>query len=121
MFNIETNNKTKQTKAFVNGCENDALVHIEKRTATTYLAVHSEEATMCDTYSGTVVCHADDVYDEKVGESEAVKKAMRNHNTAFKKALIRWQAAVLKDVIAASPETFEQALHKVYKCKCKGK
>ena len=68
---------------------------------------------------GTVRCDDRDTYSAEVGEAEAVKKAMSNHNRAFKKALTRWQIAMLKDIIAVSPDTFEEALHTVRPCKCK--
>ena len=67
---------------------------------------------MASKYVGTVTCREGDDFDAKVGESLAVKKAMDNHKAGFKKAIIRWQAAVLKDIIRVSPKTFDEALAK---------
>lgn len=78
----------------------------------------ADKALMNNRYSGTVTCDDRDTYDEAVGEDEAVKKAMANHNRGFVKAIIRWQSALIKQVIDVSPETFDEALKKVYTCTC---
>ena len=71
-----------------------------------------DEAFMADKYVGTVTCREGDVFDAKAGEGFAVKKAMDNHKNAFAKAIIRWQTAMLKDIIRVSPKTFGEALKK---------
>lgn len=78
----------------------------------------ADKALMSNRYSGTVTCDDRDTYDEVVGEDEAVKKAMANHNRGFVKAIIRWQSALIKQAIDVSPETFEEALKKVHTCTC---
>lgn len=67
----------------------------------------------------TTVCHAGDEFDSDEGRKVAIKKVMKKHNLSFRKALKRWQIAMLKDIIAVSPDTFEEALHTVRPCKCK--
>lgn len=143
MLQIFTNNKKKSTTAIINGCGTDALERIgrtilgrhpecvvdeeslDKKSMHIQVAIQSlpngAKAIMSNKIAGTVRCSDQDEYKEEVGESEAVKKAMSNHNKAFKKALIRWQVAMLKDIMAVSPETFDEALHKVKPCKCKCK
>jgi hypothetical protein len=74
-----------------------------------------DKAIMNKKYTATVTKDDRDNYDEKVGEDEAVKKAMSNHNRAFKKALLRWQVVVLRDIKNVSPETFDEAVEKVKK------
>lgn len=96
-----------------NGCKRCEQVNFAQR-----LVPNSRVALMNDTIKATVTCDERDTYDEAVGESEAVKKAMANHKRAFTSALKRWQVAMLKDIMAVSPETFEEALHEVHPCKC---
>lgn len=67
---------------------------------------------------GIVKCHEGDTYDVAVGKNEAVKKAMNNHNKAFKRALKNWQIAILKRIREVSPDTFEEAVYKVVPYKC---
>jgi hypothetical protein len=141
MLTIFTNNDKKTTTAVINDFETDALQRIgrtilgrhpecvitdepwDKREIHVRLALNSlpngNKAIMSNKIVGTVKCDEEDEYKADVGEGEAVKKAMKNHNKAFKKALVRWQAAMLQDIMAVSPETFEQALHSVRPCKCK--
>ena len=135
MAKIIRDAEKKTTKAVINGASRDAVKHIRK----IYSANESENekkankraegkegckcmdslvpcigaALMHDDYSGTVKCFGDDKYDESVGEDLAVQKAMMNHQSAFKKAVIRWQVAVLKKVQRVSPETFAEAYSKV--------
>lgn len=141
MLQIFTNNEKKSTTAIINNCSTDALERIgrtilgrhpeciitdesaDKRTRNVQVALQSlpngAKAIMTNKIVGTVKCDERDTYVAEIGEGEAVKKAMGNHNKAFKKALTRWQIAMLKDIIAVSPDTFEEALHSVRPCKCK--
>lgn len=83
------------------------------------LVPNSKSALMSESIKAIVTCDERDTYDEAVGEREAVKKAIANHKRAFLKALKRWQVAMLKDVIAVSPETFKEALNEVMPCECR--
>lgn len=71
-----------------------------------------EEAYMANKYVGTVTVREGDTFDKTTGENLAVKKAMDNHKNAFRKAIIRWQTAMLKDIIRVSPATFDEAVTK---------
>lgn len=129
MLDIFRNNEKKATTAVIKDSELDAALHIAKRLgvddnydnecgcpACKVLDVpFVGAAIMGDKYTGTVVCNEKDTYDEKVGEDEAVKKAMANHKRGFTKAIIRWQSTVIKAVMEVSPETFDEALKKVQK------
>lgn len=137
MLQIFTNNEKKSTTAIINDCGTDALERIgrtilgrhpecviiddesDKKSKNIQVALQSlpngGKAIMSNKIVGTVKCDERDTYSTEVGEGEAVKKAMANHNKAFKKALTRWQIAMLKDIIAVSPETFEEALNSVRK------
>ena len=141
MLQIFTNNEKKSTTAIINDCGTDALERIgrtilgrhpecividdtiDKKSMNIQVALQSlpngASAVMTNKVVGTVRCDDRDTYSAEVGEAEAVKKAMSNHNRAFKKALTRWQIAMLKDIIAVSPDTFEEALYTVRPCKCK--
>ena len=140
MLKIFENTKKKSTIAVVENCEMDAVAKIARQIAASNNIVlnpeknrrtesirfakkcvpHAEKARMPKSIKATVTCDSRDTYNAKVGEAEAVKKAMSNHNKSFKKAIKRWQVAMLKDIIAVSPETFEEALHEVHPCKCEG-
>ena len=140
MLKIFSNNEKKSTTAVVEKCEMDAVAKIgrciaasnnvilnkneNRRKASIKFACkcvpHISKAVMPKTIKATVTCDSRDTYSAKAGEAEAVKKAMSNHNKSFKKAIKRWQVAMLKDIIAVSPETFEEALHEVHPCKCEG-
>lgn len=130
MLNIYRNTEKKSTVAVIRDCETDALARIGKvmaarhglgynpnkckRCQQVHLALHGvpngKLAEMPKTIKATVTCDTRDTYSEAVGESEAVKKAMDNHKRAFLKALKRWQVAMIKDVMAVSPDTFKEAL-----------
>lgn len=140
MLDIYRNNSKKTTTAVINDSTFDAVKHIARKlgiNTDSYDDCDScEEMQMCENleicmrvpcadkaimnkrYSGTVTCDDRDTYDEAVGEDEAVKKAMANHNRGFMKAIVRWQSALIKQAIDVSPETFEEALKKVHTCKC---
>lgn len=141
MLKIFRNTKKQTTVAVIENCGTDAVAHIGKVMAARHqialnkgnckrceqvrfaysMVPNTNRATMVDTIKATVTCDARDTYSEAVGESEAVKKAMNNHKKAFLKALKRWQVAMLKDIMAVSPETFDDALQEVKPCKCKNK
>jgi len=136
MLRIFKNDTKKTTTALIENSSYDAFLRVLKRLGvkdynydadTNQLVVNPcvvanalklELLEMNDKISGTVKYDERDIYDEKVGESLAVKKAMENHNKSFNKALKRWQVAMLKLIMDVSPETFEEALHKVHPCKC---
>lgn len=77
------------------------------------VALNLKESYMHQTYSGTVVCHPEDEYDETVGEDLAVKKVMKNHHASFIKKLRAWQVSILTKVYEVCPETFESATNEV--------
>lgn len=127
MLPITRDIEKKTTTAELSGTKFDAIAHIIKVLGIRYSKIDDAmnysdmklyEAVMSEVYTGTVTCDEKDDYDEAVGESEAVKKAMSNHNKAFKRALTRWQIAMIKRIINVSPDTFDTALHKVRPCKC---
>lgn len=133
MLKINRSERKKSTTAIIEGSRADALRAVLKRLGVNEVEYDSESGiiTVCpvqtaecmnvdklfmnDTYLGTTFCHKDDVYDEKVGEDVAVKKAMDNHKAAFKRAIVRWQVAMIKDIMKASSNTFEEALEKARK------
>lgn len=139
MLKIFRNSKKQTTVAVIEDCQTDAIAHIGRIMAARHQVNLNRgdckrceqirfaskcipgvrEAEMPNVIKATVTCDARDEYNEAVGESEAVKKAMSNHKKSYLKALKRWQVAMLKDIIAVSPETFEDALHTVRPCKCK--
>lgn len=124
----------KATKAVIEKCQCDAMKHVAKRLGisrrddvdgTTFFdpysiveKFHINELKMHKSYSGIVSCDERDAFSDVIGESEAVKKAMANHNVSFKKAIKRWQVAVLKELIKVDKDIFGEALHEVYECKC---
>lgn len=121
MLRVFSNEKKGTTTAIVENCETDAIRHIDKiysATAGVYETPRLYDAVMATKYTGTVTCREGDEFNAKLGEGLAVKKAMDNHNNGFKKAIVRWQALMIKDIMQVSPETFEEALHKVHKCNC---
>ena len=131
MLSIFKNNNKKTTTAIIFDSETDAMKHISKKLGLGDITnpfrfsgldsdkelmrvLKLDKALMNNKYSGTVTCDDRDNYDEAVGEDEAVKKAIANHNRGFVKAITRWQSALIKQVIDVSPETFDEALEKVY-------
>ena len=140
MLDIYRNNSKKTTTAVIKDSTFDAVKHIARKLGIDVDEYDKyddcEEMQMCENleicmrvpcadkaimnkrYSGTVTCDDRDTYDEAVGEDEAVKKAMANHNRGFVKAIIRWQSALIKQVIDVSPETFDEALKHVHTCTC---
>lgn len=140
MLDIYRNNSKKTTTAVIKDSTFDAVKHIARKLGIDVDEYDEyddcEEMQMCENleicmrvpcadkaimnkrYSGTVTCDDRDTYDEAVGEDEAVKKAMANHNRGFMKAIVRWQSALIKQVIDVSPETFDEALKKVHTCTC---
>ena len=128
MLRIFRNIDEKTTTALVDDAKIDALNHILKcyknalhnSVNDVYLSCVNEEdipfseyANMNNVYRGIVKCDTRDTYSEEVGESEAVKKAMANHNKAFNKALLRWQTKMLKFVRDINPSTFYTAIEKL--------
>ena len=140
MLDIYRNNSKKTTTAVIKDSTFDAVKHIARKLGIDVDEYDKyddcEEMQMCENleicmrvpcadkaimnkrYSGTVTCDDRDTYDEAVGEDEAVKKAMANHNRGFVKAIIRCQSALIKQVIDVSPETFDEALKHVHTCTC---
>lgn len=127
MLDIYKNSKKKATTAVIKGSETDAIMSISKKLGLCPCMIAYEpgneilcldKAVMKNSYSGTVKCDERDTFDEAVGVDQAVKKAMDNHKRGFTKAIIRWQAAMIKKVMEVSPETFNDALKKVHKCDC---
>lgn len=140
MLDIYRNDSKKTTTAVINDSAFDAVRHIARKLGIKTCDFDdcdicegmqickdigicmevpcADKALMSNRYSGTVTCDSRDNYDEEVGENEAVKKAMANHNRGFVKALVRWQAAMIKNIMAVSPETFDEALKQVHSCKC---
>lgn len=126
MLRVFFNEIKGTTTAVVEDSEFDAMRHIDK----VYNAQVSEtsnkccvcvpqigaprlgEAYMANKYVGTVTVREGDTFDKTTGERLAVKKAMDNHKNAFRKAIIRWQTAILKDIIRVSPATFDEAVAK---------
>lgn len=143
MLQVIMNEEKKSTTAILRGTSTDALEKIGRRIVSTHpetmclddsldkksmytqVALNSLpngfEAIMPDKIVGTVRCSEEDTFDEEVGRKEAIKKATEKHNKTFKKAIIRWQAAMIKDIINVSPETFDEAFSKVKDCKHKCK
>ena len=120
MLQIFRNEKKKTTTAVIESAAFDAVKHIEKRLNIRDGACNCaaailefDKAIMSDKYTGTVTCDFRDVYNEVVGEDEAVLKAMRNHHKGYEKALVNWQVAMLKKIKTVSPETFEKAFEKI--------
>lgn len=120
MMNIIHNGNT--TVAIDNNCTHDALDHVQKVFESSTGSIKNNidslttgvpeapKAFMPNTISAVVRCHEGDNYSEDVGTDEAVKKAMFKHHKAFKKALLDWQRAIVKDIIAVSPDTFGKAI-----------
>ena len=117
----------KMTKAFIDKADMDAMLRVltkvfgnkenipTDRNVVKALkrALNLEACIMNLTYSGSVLCRPEDTYNEKIGESLAVKKAMRNHHESFTKKLKAWQIIMLTKVYEVSPETFESAVKDV--------
>lgn len=129
MLDVYRNNTKKTTTAVIENSELDALRHISKKIgldleSDDYLIENDSDVLCLDTllmsdkYTGTVTCAESDEYSDKVGEDMAVKKAMNNHRNGFKRAIVRWQTAMIKKILGASPETFSEALQKANVCKC---
>lgn len=126
MLEISRDSNKKSTTAVIENARHDALNHVHK-VFNSYSVNHqkSEDAEaiskcpcgdkllMSDKFYGTVSLDPRDEYDEHVGESLAVKKAMGNHNRSYHNALKRWQVQMLKLVYAANPVTFMQSVDKV--------
>lgn len=119
MLNIYKDKEKQSTTAVVTKSEYDARSRIVRRFGLSKLDIHLigdylclDKTKMNRTYSGTVHCDERDTYDEAVGADKAIKKAMDNHNRAFKNAIIRWQVAMLKKIKTVSPETFDEAVTK---------
>ena len=143
MLRIFKNDTKKTTTALIENSSYDALLRVLKRLGvkdyqydadTNQLIINPCEVAdafklgvleMNDKISGTVTYDERDTYDEKVGESLAVKKAMDNHKRAFLKALKRWQVVMIKNIMEVSPETFREALQEATQwksgCTCGGK
>ena len=100
------------------GCEDCSKMKMYENIEICRQVPCADKALMNNRYSGTVTCDDRDTYDEAVGEDEAVKKAMANHNRGFMKAIVRWQSALIKQAIDVSPETFDEALKHVHTCTC---
>lgn len=128
MLKIFRNINEKTTTALVEDAKFDAVNHILKcyknalhnSVTDVYLSYVNEDdipfsecANMNSVYRGVVKCDTRDIYSDEVGESEAVKKAMTNHNKAFNKALLRWQIKMLKFVKDVNPSTFYKAIEKL--------
>ena len=121
LLDIYRNEDKKTTTAVINYCDNDAINRVMKRLGLNIEDMigrdrdvfHVREALMASKTDATVKCNEKDTYNAKEGENEAVKKAMSNHNKSFKKALLRWQIAMIKDIKNVSPETFDEAIKKV--------
>lgn len=127
MLRIFRNDEKKTTTAIIEDCEYDAINTITKRLygkrivdEHRYEPISLEkyvpsidEALMSPKYCGTVACDERDEYNEKVGESQAVKKAMANHNDSYNRALLRWQVAILRKIREVSPDTFAAALRRM--------
>lgn len=138
MLEVVQNDKKKTTTAIIANSEKDAICHVLKRLGVQYDVGSTPDGDVCinfcgidmvsafklnalkmsGKYTGTVRCNEADTYDERVGTDEAVKKAMRNHKNGFRRAIIRWQSAVIKVVYDISPDSFKEALHSVVKCDC---
>lgn len=123
MLEIIENKEKKATTAILKGCALDAAKRVGKRLdirnnegeACICCIPHVEELIMTNKIVGTAKPLGDDKFDESVGKAKAIRKATKNHKSAFTKALKRWQVAMLRDIIAVSPETFEDALNTIYK------
>lgn len=119
MLNIYKDKEKQTTTAVIAKSANDASSRIVKRLGLSKIDIYLlsdyiclDKAKMNKTYSGRVHCDERDTYDEAVGADKAIKKAMDNHNRAFKRAIIRWQVAMLKKIKTVSPETFDEAMTK---------
>lgn len=127
MLRVFFNEAKGTSTALVEDCEFDAMRHIDKiynaqvggatngccpACRPTVEVPRLEEAYMSNKYTGTVTVREGDTFDKKTGESLAVKKAMANHKGAFRKAIIKWQTAVIKDIMRVSPDTFDESVAK---------
>ena len=115
MIKIYKNTKKKTTTAVFTNSEFDAVRHIDKCMES---GLDLASAVMQSNYSGTVNVHAEDTYDERQGELEALAKASKNYDRAYRKAMKRWQVYALRKIREVYPETFEEAVHEVVHCKC---
>lgn len=134
MLKVHEDKKKKTVAVVLSGGSSDALMHVVKRldlqdsgfkynTAANdkFLdnvimvadKLHLNELFMPDRNSGLARCYEDDIYDTEVGKKVALEKAERNYERSFRKAIIRWQVAVLRDVYRISPRTFKEAVDKV--------
>lgn len=136
MLKTYVNENEQTTVAVAEDVEMDAVMHILKvmpeisygaeeevgcafgATRINMRAFTLSSALINGPIKGIVKCHEGDTYDAEVGRNEAVKKAMNNHNKAFKRALKNWQIAILKRIREVSPDTFEEAVYKVVPYKC---
>lgn len=111
-----------RTKAIVKGCKDDAFNRVCKRVGlfkptskkiAPLIYAYNDELEMNDKYCATVKCSFPDKYDNKVGESEAVRKAMINHNNAFRRAIKRWMIAIIKDIKQVDPDIFNDVINEI--------
>jgi protein-arginine kinase len=78
-------------------------------------AIELKKALMPKTISATVRCHNGDTYDEKTGRDMANEKVISNFNKSLKKAVARWQRAMLNKIRSVDPETFNSVLEEFKK------
>lgn len=134
------NKEAKTTTAVLENCQDEAVAYVEKRLSNWYIEEefmadvcefvfasehqdmfkgskfeipHKEALKIPEKIRATVRLNPVDRYNKKVGQLYAKEKAMENKKSALRKAIKRWQIAMLKDIMAINPETFKEALEKV--------
>ena len=130
------NDKEKVTTAVFTDTDNIARNKVLKRLGVDVLRFNLEDSwgyndgiltkalcldklKMKNSYRATVKCNKDDIYDTDTGKEYAGEKVRRNVAKAVQNAMLRWQIALLHKIKEISPETFNEAVHKVADCKCK--
>lgn len=132
MLKINRSDRKKSTTAIIDNSEYDALFKVMKRLGVNHIGydefgklcicptqvaecMHVDKLFMNPVYTGTTYCDERDVYNEEIGEDVAVKKAMDNHKAGFTRAIKRWQTAMIRMIIDASPETFVESYDRAMK------
>lgn len=115
MFKSYTNSGKLTTTVVLSGNSDDAINYVIKRLGISdenLNLLRLDKLEMQDSYKGTVKCKPDDTFDTAKGIELATKKAMKNRDNAFRKAIIRWQLAMLNKIKSISPDTFNEAYEK---------
>jgi hypothetical protein len=131
MVHFYENEGKKVVTAVIKDSKDDAKIQVIKRLGLSNEFIESEVGlgyvSCCDispvlkldtlempnTVSATVHVQEGDTYDRQVGRDAANDKVIKNFESSKKKALIRWQLAMLKQIKNVSPETFDEAFAKL--------